>query len=145
MKFTLKGEKAARKRLKKLIKKAPKQVAQAMWQTAQDIHRGAAAKTPVKTGHLRRSYVVDAPKITKRSITVLVGYSAHYALWVHERTELSHHVGQAKFLSAAVDEYAKKWAQVVSKRTQKLIDSGDDSVPSADSGKTFERGKFGEG
>lgn len=145
MKFDLKGEKRARKRLKKISGKFPKQVGAAMWQTAQDIHRVAAPRTPVDTGHLRRSYVVDKPRIKGGEITVLIGYSAHYALWVHERTEMSFRVGGAKFLSSAVDEAAKTFAQKVAKRADRLIEKGDDSVPNADSGKDFSRGEWGEG
>lgn len=49
----------------------------------------------------------------KRNPTVRIGYSAHYALYVHENLAVHHPVGQAKFLEVTVRRYARTVAQLV--------------------------------
>jgi hypothetical protein len=109
----------------------------ALWQNAQDVQRVASTKIPVKTGHLRRSYVVDVPRIRPGAISVVVGYGAHYALWVHERTELTHTNGQAKFLTVAIDEEAGDFAEKLAKRTAALAKKGGGLIPQRDSGPDY--------
>lgn len=55
-----------------------------------------------KPGFLKRSAFVTKPTLNGPDIEL--GYSAFYATPVHERTELRHAVGQAKFLEAAVNK-----------------------------------------
>ena len=45
--------------------------------------------------------------------SVAVGYSAHYALTVHENLESHHNVGQAKYLEQPAREYKDELAGVV--------------------------------
>lgn len=58
-------------------------------------------QTPIKTGKLRRSHYLKI-KISKASVEVLFGFKAPYALAVHERLELQHPTGKARFLSDPV-------------------------------------------
>lgn len=57
--------------------------------------------TPIDTSNLRKSFGVYSPKNTKKPQAVIYN-TANYAIYVHERTELNHKVGQAKFLSSAL-------------------------------------------
>ena len=56
---------------------------------------------PVDTGHLR-----DSGYVRESNDSVEVGFDADYALHVHERTDIFHQNGQAKFLETAVNELA---------------------------------------
>jgi hypothetical protein len=47
---------------------------------------------------------------------VVVGYSAGYAVYVHENLEAYHPVGQAKFLEAATRRYRREMGQTVRSR-----------------------------
>lgn len=76
----------------------------------------AQERTPVDYGTLKGSGLVDQPKINADSIIVEVGFggaAAHYAIYVHEDLDAKHEVGQAKFLSSAMDEAAGKFTDVV--------------------------------
>ena len=45
-----------------------------------------------------------AKVLTQKGISVTVGFTASYAIFVHERTDLNHNVGQAKFLEQPARE-----------------------------------------
>ncbi len=49
----------------------------------------------------------------RRNYTVRIGYSTHYALYVHENLTASHRVGQAKFLEVTVRRYGPTVARLV--------------------------------
>jgi hypothetical protein len=117
-----------------------KAAAAALWQGAQEVHRDAATITPVQFGHLKDSYVVDKPKIRGNRLRVLVGYSANYALWVHERTELNHKVGDAKFLTRAIDQQMGDFANKLAKRTAKNIKAKKFILPGRDAGPDYDGG-----
>lgn len=58
----------------------------------------AQERTPVDTGNLKNSgYVRKEGKLG-----VIVGFSAAYAIYVHENLEAHHDTGQAKFLESAL-------------------------------------------
>lgn len=57
--------------------------------------------TPVDTGRLRASGYTK-----RRGTKVEIGFKAPYSLYVHERTDLHHTNGQAKFLETAMNELA---------------------------------------
>lgn len=61
-------------------------------------------RTPVDTGNLRSSAAGNATITSSSSngASGIVYYTANYAIYVHERTELRHNVGEAKFLQNAV-------------------------------------------
>lgn len=135
----MKGLKQVRKRLDKVRKDSPNAFAGALWQNAQDIQRAANPKVPVDTGTLKRAWVVDAPKIQSGTISVDVGYGTAYAIYVHERTDLGHDTGQAKFLEAAIKEESGKFLQKLAKRADKLIESGATGLkPKRKSGPDFD-------
>jgi hypothetical protein len=52
---------------------------------------------------------------------VEVGYEAYYAIYVHERLELHHPKGQAKFLERAFLEAEKEYVAEVTKMIKKVF------------------------
>lgn len=49
----------------------------------------------------------------KDDVAVIVGYTANYALFVHENLEARHPVGQAKFLEQPARQNAKEYAAII--------------------------------
>lgn len=68
------------------------------------IVEGASKRmTPVDTGNLRAGTYTELLEISG-NVGVEIGYTANYAVFVHERTELHHNFGQAKFLEEALKQ-----------------------------------------
>lgn len=89
---------------------------------AQEIMNDAKKRTPVKTGALRASGTVSEPMVDGKGVYCELrfgGAAASYAIFVHERTNARHPVGEAKFLENAViegkDKYGGQLASIVSK------------------------------
>ena len=64
---------------------------------------------PVDTGVLRNTGHVTLPERTDHGVLVVLGYggpAAPYAIHVHERTNVPHKVGQAKYLETPAVEAA---------------------------------------
>jgi hypothetical protein len=57
---------------------------------------------PVLTGFLKASGTWEPATQTADTITCVIGFNCKYAAAVHERLELHHPQGQAKFLEAAM-------------------------------------------
>lgn len=75
-----------------------------LYQESEKIMIDAKRLTPVLTGDLRNSGFVRPPLLRKTGVSVELGFggvAAPYAVFVHERVDLKHNVGQAKFLEAA--------------------------------------------
>ena len=76
------------------------------------------AMTPVETGNLRAgAYTQDIGDLGNPGVEI--GYTAAYAVFVHERTELRHPVGQAKFLETALKRLEKQIVEII-KKTAKI-------------------------
>lgn len=74
-----------------------------LWEAGLEVKRRAVELAPVDSGNLRASgYTItyDRPQ----GPAVEIGFTAAYAPYVHERMELKHPVGQAKFLETALQE-----------------------------------------
>lgn len=70
--------------------------------------------TPVDTGNLRAgTYTKLLGGLNNPGAEI--GYTAAYAVFVHERTELHHPVGQSKFLETALKQNAKKVLEIIRK------------------------------
>lgn len=115
MKTTLavKGVEQLQARLRKLQGEAPREFARALRQEGEALMTMAKEQTPVAPsvpgrhigGTLRNSGYVEAPFIRPNGeITIKVGFSAWYAVYVHEKTWARHTVGKAKFLSDPLQE-----------------------------------------
>jgi len=63
-----------------------------------------------------------AREAAQASRSVVVGYTANYAVYVHENLEAHHPVGQAKYLEQPAREHADKLAATVRKTYQKTGD-----------------------
>lgn len=70
--------------------------------------------TPIVTGNLRGD-TETKPFGTADNPAVEIRYNATYAVFVHERTELHHPVGQAKFLETALKQNEKKILEIIRK------------------------------
>jgi hypothetical protein len=87
----------------------------------------AMRKTPVDTGYLRASrYVLKPSHVAAGSpFEVVVGFSAPYAIFVHER-DRNYTVGEWKFLSKAFAEVTSGADAFLAKMTEKLALAGMD-------------------
>lgn len=82
----------------------------------------AKKRTPVDTGALRGSGHVGGPFRRNGGIEVVMGFggpAAPYAIHVHERLDVFHRVGQAKFLESVLLESAPYFPQRVAERIRR--------------------------
>lgn len=85
------------------IAKIKKQVLGGLYNAGIMIKGKALPLTPIDESNLRGSAYVNNPVITSQGPVVEIGYTADYAVYVHERTELHHAPPtQAKFLEDAI-------------------------------------------
>lgn len=110
----LKGIRNMGNNLEKLLKvTAPNVYRSAVIKAMLMVEAESARRVPVDTGNLRYSGLGNA-RITESSPVGAkgeVGYTAKYAVYVHERTDLRHQPGkEAKFLQKAVAHEATRMA-----------------------------------
>jgi hypothetical protein len=84
-------------------------MATGVWAVAQNTLTRAKQKVPVDTGALRSSGTVDpaTPPKAGQLVEITAGFggpAAPYAIVVHERTDIAHREGEAKFLETALQE-----------------------------------------
>ena len=91
----------------------------AVLESAETVKETSQALCPVATGALRES-AVTAAEVQSDVVTAAVGYTASYALAVHEKTEIRHTNGQAKFLEDAVKQYEPKYLFDLGKAAEKV-------------------------
>lgn len=116
MKFT--GDKKLVAEMRRLAREFPNETIAAMYQEGLALQAEAQRRTPVEYGTLRASaFTTIAPSKTK----VEVGFGADYAYWVHERTELRHVVGEAKFLINAFHARASGYLERLAGRVRRLV------------------------
>ena len=110
--------------LRRLGLEAPNALAAGLYEEAQGTMTLAKTLTPVEFGNLRASGHVALPTINGPVVEIALGFGGPagsgnhggqtnaedvgYAVYVHERVELKHPVGQAKFLEAAFQQRAEK-------------------------------------
>lgn len=58
----------------------------------------AQQQTPVRTGRLKGSGLVEPAEVTDGMISISLGFHTKYAIYVHENLETFHKIGKAKFL-----------------------------------------------
>lgn len=107
--FQIDGIPQLRAALQRAGTRAPQAMAAALLIEAEGAMRESRELVPVDTGALRASGTVFSPDITPTGASVEMGYggeASDYAVIQHERTDLSHTVGQAHFLSQPVLERA---------------------------------------
>ena len=119
MEVKIKGIKEVKKRLKEYPFRTLKALGKALYEESQVILGESKKQCPVDTGTLRSTGHVDEPKYTRSSVDIQIGYggaSAPYAIYVHERLDLRHKVGKAKFLEDPVKEALPKLPSSISER-----------------------------
>lgn len=95
------------------------------------IQREAQKRTPVLTGNLKGSaYTRKTPEDDK---VVEVGFSAAYALFVHENLEAHHTNGQAKFLESAADDTKDQVLEAIRSRVAGQEPAGQEDTSGEDS------------
>lgn len=80
--------------------------------------------TPVDTGALRASGYVRQPMIRNNEVISQGGFggsSAPYAIYVHERLDVRHPIGQAKFYESAIMEGLHGMDERLSKRIKATL------------------------
>jgi hypothetical protein len=114
--MALTGEDVVTRNLQAAIEKLRAGAEKGLRSEADRLLANAQERCPVKTGTLRRSGHVGALTEEGGNLTASIGFggpAASYALPVHERTEVRHPVGEAKFLERAADEAAGSFASNV--------------------------------
>jgi hypothetical protein len=78
--------------------------------------------TPVKTGALQASGTTLPAEVNQGKVTKMIGFNTNYAAAVHERLELHHEIGQAKFLYTAMRNNQNKFAPFVAAKVAEVSD-----------------------
>lgn len=84
------------RRIQRLEQSFPEALEEAVAQEMVEVYKNMLPRIPVDTGALRESAYVE-----RMGDHIEVGVSQDYGIFVHERTELRHTVGEAKFLENA--------------------------------------------
>jgi hypothetical protein len=108
-------------------------VAAAVYQEAVQVANVSVKQVPVDTGRLRASFWLAPPESLDNPV-VRAGYGTDYALYVHERTDVSHakrqkgggmaESGKAKFLEDPINDAKSGWADRVAERAKENIKNG---------------------
>ena len=124
IKVKIKGEKELERELRRLEKAYPDAVAISLYEVALDpIFRESQEEVPVDTGRLRSSGGVVL-RGSKREPEVIVFYGTNYALPVHQRVEVPHATGKARFLSDPFLRVAPQLLSLLVAGTRKNIAAG---------------------
>jgi hypothetical protein len=80
------------------------------------VQREVEPKVPVDTGNLRASWFTTPVESNKNPV-VFLGFSANYALWVHEMVGATFQrpTAQAKFLESTLKQNQKKILEIIAK------------------------------
>lgn len=78
------------------------------------IERVSKQRTPVDTGNLKASTFTR--KAPSGALNVQIGYTAAYAVFVHEDMEAAHAVGQPKFLESALNDNQANILEIIRRR-----------------------------
>lgn len=138
MALSIKGKDLVQQALKKADKRYKDALGAAVYQKGLAILADAVKLTPVDTGRLRASHYATPPEAG----VVEIGFGADYALPVHERTEVRHTTGEAKFLQKAVDKHRSGYADWIARQTRANFeaDVGPGKVRSGGVPKTADKG-----
>lgn len=85
-------------RLRAFAKKSHAEANVMVHQTGEAILGAGQKRTPIETGTLQNSGTVEPAG----DLRVVIGFNTTYAAAVHERTELHHEQGEAKYLENAI-------------------------------------------
>lgn len=77
------------------------------------VQRESQKKVPIDTGNLKASAYTQ-----NKGAGVEVGFTADYAIYVHENEEAYHARGEAKFLEKALIENKSKILEIIQKKAK---------------------------
>ena len=121
MKLT--GKASVVREIKKYAKLYPDAVTTAIYQEGLAVDADMVRNIPTDTSRLKNSHYVTQPMSSVKPI-VEVGVGTDYAIYVHERTELRHKVGRAKYLQVVKERYQPRYAQDVLNFTRRNVATG---------------------
>ena len=107
-------------RLLALANTFPQAAAVALNEVAEVTMTDAKERTPVQYGRLKASGNV-ATYATTRSLRARLVFGTEYCVWVHERLELRHKVGEAKFLERAMSKTALTFAADIKAKIMQIL------------------------
>ncbi len=132
-KVKLTGLKQIRRNMMKILRQnAPAAARTFLYSAGNEIMEESRKRAPVDSGDLRRSAYVTIPKTTGDKTEFEFGYggaAAAYAIPQHERTELSHRQGEAKFLDNAVSSEMAGARRIALRKAKRAFVSGKDDLP----------------
>lgn len=91
---------------------------EALKECAYGIMAESVREVPVDTGRLRQSARVGKVRYAGMDLAIDLGYGTDYALAVHERTDVGHKVGKAKYLSDPINRWRPKITEKVGKAVE---------------------------
>jgi len=114
----------AQNKLARLFNKLEDQLLDSVDEATKDliakVAQDAVRRAPVDTGALRNSVFYEAPRKAKSGkAPYTIGFSVNYAMAVHEREDVYHPTGEAKYLWNAMVAHAPDWTAHISKRAQR--------------------------
>ena len=120
----LKGKESVIRNLLSLTARMKGAAAAALYQEGLAVDADSVKRTPVDTGRLRATHYVTPPVQRGDDVIVEVGNGTEYAVYVHERTELRHTTGEAKFLQNALNARSSGFKERLAKRTRLNLKRG---------------------
>lgn len=122
-----KGSKTRARELEDMIdelgKRYPEALGAALYEEASIIFVESQMEVPVDTGRLRASGMVSPPPIVK------ITYGTTYALPVHERINVKHRVGKAKYLEDPFRRAIPGLLDRIAMRTMQHVVEGGGKIP----------------
>jgi len=99
-------------------------VAAALYQEGLAIMAESVKQVPVDTGRLRSTHYVSPPTGDKDDPVCTLGYGTNYGVYVHERPELKHTSGKAKFLEDPINSARSGYVERVAARAHENFERG---------------------
>lgn len=85
--MALQGQASVRSRLQQAVAETDRGAVRGVIRSQLLVRRRALPRTPVEFGFLRNSATTPPPRRTARGIVGEIGFTARYAIWVHENVD----------------------------------------------------------
>lgn len=120
MTMKVRGGKQVLRNLEKYARKYPEATAEAVHEEALLLEAESIKEAPVDTGRMRASSFTKPPQ-DKNNPVATVGYGTKYAIYVHEREELNHTTGKAKFLIDPFRRLMRDYGNRLARRIKRRV------------------------
>lgn len=77
---------------------------------------------PWDTGRMKGTHYVSPPTESGTTLICEIGYGVDYSIFVHERTEVRHPHGQAKWLQKTLGEVARGFLERIGRKTARALE-----------------------